>query len=259
VTSGGLPQWTFEERFDCVLGKYLPEAPRTWACAAARVFAAELRARSASPHRLVALDLARAWGLDAPRADCIGNALDVIQVAIDVADNLADEDEDRALGRDVGGRYATIPRAFLICLPAALMSSVFALLAAEFSGAQFDLRRAAALLARTLAEMAEGQAATELSEKIRLASGKQGLLLCLPAWLTHDQQHPISLAELELWAMAFGRSWEHGERLRCRSSADARQAWNDARFDVERSWPKAHPFDDHGPLARQRLLAPMMC
>jgi hypothetical protein len=107
--------------------------------------------------------------------------------------------------------------------------------------------------------MAEGQAAHSLEEKIRLTSGKQGLLLCLPAWLTADAQHPVPLQQLELWATAFGRSWEHLERLRTLQNNAAKQAWNAAHFELHQLWPTVAPFDEHGALARQRLLAPMMC
>jgi hypothetical protein len=244
---------------DATLDHYLPRAPRAWACAAASVFAAELQARGASPHRLVAEDLARAWGLDERHALAVGSTLDVVQVAIDVADNLADEEEDAALGRNVQERYAGIPRPFLLCLPAALLSAAQARLVAEFSDPVYDLERTLRRMCWALAEMAEGQAATEVDEKIRLTSGKQGLLLCLPAWLTPDLDHPIALDHLEHWATAFGRSWEHQERLRGRVTVEARQAWFAARFEAEQAWPRVYPFDEHGPLARERLLAPMMC
>lgn len=250
----------FEARFVECLGDYLPQAPRDWACAAARVFAAELQTRGASPHRVVVEALGLAWGLDGPRIETLGAVLDLVQVAIDVADNLADEQEDRALGRDVDARYASIPRPFLICLPSALINTAFVRLTADFAAPQYDLCRATRRFAWALAQMAEGQAANTLEEKIRLASGKQGLLLCLPAWLTPDErEHPVGLDALETWATAFGRSWEHQERMRTLANNAAKQAWNAARVELGQLWPKVPPFDDDGPLARERLLAPMMC
>lgn len=250
----------FEARFVECLGDYLPPAPRQWACSAARVFATELKTRGASPHRVVVEAVSQAWGLDGPRIDTLGAVLDLVQVAIDVADNLADEEEDVALGRDVAARYASIPRPFLICLPSALINTAFVRLSADFPAPRYDLARATRRFAWALAQMAEGQAASSLEEKIRLASGKQGLLLCLPAWLTPDEsEHPVALDALETWATAFGRSWEHQERMRTLANNSAKQAWNAARFELEQVWPEVPPFDEHGPLARQRLLAPMMC
>ena len=229
-----------------------------WVSAAARVFSAELQARDARPHRALMHPLASAFGLDAARVSVLGDVMDCLQVAIDVTDNLADEEEDRANGVDRVAAYG-LPKAALLCVPTLLVTGCTRRLAEHFGSADFNLARALARLSDTLCDMAVGQVAPSLEQKVALTSGRQGLLLCLPAWLVPDAQHMLPLPAFEAWAVAFGETWEWLERLRSDDSWYNRKNWQRTRWNALDAWPSVYPFSAGAPLAPDTILAPLMC
>jgi len=158
--------------------------------------------------------------------------LELLQVAIDLEDNLVDWDIDRLAQLPEHKRYDS-PRDALHPVPALLV----AIAIAELARLGPSGPHACALLCRVLDAMTAGQAAPEESaERVALASGEQGLLLCLPVWLmVHDPAIAAATRSVEDWARAFGATWE----LRERSDAYALQrAASRARF----LWPELPPF-----------------
>lgn len=234
------------------------EAPvRPWIDAVMAVTDAGIAARGGLTHRALVEPIARAAGLDDGAVERCGAILDATQVLIDLADNLADVAEDRARGRaplDSAG----VPEASLHCLPAALACAV---MNAIHEGFPPPLRGAAAAR-RTLAvlgRMIAGQAAPAGSDaRVDLASGMQGLLACLPLWLTHRDTPAEGerLAAIERWAFAFGRTWELRQIVaESPASLPARARLRAACDEARAAWPAVSPFRPGEALAAARWLS----
>jgi len=229
---------------------------------AAAVTDASLVRAGAVTHRALVEPLAAACGLNADSARACGDVLDALQIVIDLADNLTDVEIDRARGIDGLGRYAPVPAAALHCLPPLMMAATLATFPGLFPA---PLRaQAAALRATTvLGRMVLGQVAPEGSAaRVDGASGQQGLLVCLPLWLTHDGStaHDARLRAVERWAFLLGRTWQlHQEVLdHPGDPSRERELWR-AQITTRAHWPAVAPFRRGEALAQEAVFAEGLC
>jgi hypothetical protein len=234
------------------------EAPLDgWVRAVMRATDATLTSRGGVTHRALVEPIARAVGLDDVATDRCGAVLDAAQVMVDLVDNLTDVGKDRARGLDPLAPVATIPAAALFCLPSVIagcmMSGIHRFFPSPLRGGA-----AAARATTVFGRMVAGQAADDGSEaRVDLASGMQGLLLCLPLWLVFDDSAPqrARLVEVERWAFEYARTWE------LREAADgaprdpvAAQRHRDACVRARAAWPTGAPFEDGAALSTRELL-----
>ncbi len=179
--------------------------------------------------------------------------LEVIQPAIDLADNLADEAEDRARGRDPAARYPGLPREGLPFMPALAVAAVAAEIAESYpERAAFALGR----LAQALAALNEVQG-LPLGHRTRSRDigARFVALVGLPLWLAPASRVPPGVADtIEAWALAYGGTLQ--------TLIDAREQPGDARLRrrflrarsaATKAWPGFPPFVG-GALAVARIL-----
>jgi hypothetical protein len=227
-----------------------------WIVAAARNFEQQLQSERALTHRDVTAHLCTWLKMPQSETDAIGDALDRLQVAFDMADNLADRERDAQVGKDACAGYRLIPEAAQHCLPALLIASAQTRLVMRFSSRPAALRKATLEVRRSLSEMVIGQGEQRANRRARQVSGSQGRLLCLPAWLTSTRAliGAKRLAELEAWAFAWGTSWEQGYAYADRRSAHARRRWLASLHAARTAWPTFGPFVNGGALDARSVL-----
>ncbi len=229
---------------------------------AAEVTDASLRRAGAVTHRALVEPIAAACGLSPEQASACGDVLDALQIVIDLADNLTDVEIDRARGIDGLGRYAPVPTAALHCLPPLMMAAAVGSFPGLFPA---PLRAQAAALRTTtvLGRMVLGQVAPEGSDaRVDGASGQQGLLVCLPLWLTHDGSaaHDARLRSVERWAFLYGRTWQlYQEVLDHPGDSSRRQELHRGQLATRAHWPTVSPFRSGDPLAQEAVLAGGLC
>jgi hypothetical protein len=166
------------------LSGYLPARVVAWSGRAARVLEDQLRASHAVAHREIVVPMAQAVGMRPLRQAALGDILDLLQTAIDLADNLADREEDAAAGKAEAKSYPGVPGAALLCLPALLVGTAEQILYEEFRRPRYRPDYASGRLLETLGQMTVGQGLpTGDRRHLDLVSGQQGVLLCLPFWL----------------------------------------------------------------------------
>lgn len=206
-----------------------------------------------------AYDLAVALGARASEASMIGGLLDVLQAAIDVSDNIADDPIDREAGLGLSARYPGIPLATLVCLPPIFFGCVFTEMVRAFPEPERRAFAAARRLSSVLAAMAAGQGLAEgHPERNALISGRQGLLLCLPVWLGLCHCVNDSMAELiERWAEAYGLLWQLAADVREKGTREESLRFEAAVEAARAVWPPFPPFDETGSFSARRLLPPL--
>jgi hypothetical protein len=209
------------------------DAVADWVHAAATTTAAQLTEAGAQPHSVLGVQLAAAIGLTDTEQTAIGDVLDLVQVATDLADNLADQDEDDVAARPWLLGLADIPAGAAQCLPALLIAEAVR---------RSQTPRAREHLVRVLAAMTYGQGSSEDAVRIDYASGHQARLLLLP-WYVRETPRE-QLEALERWAIAFGRTWELTCRLRESPGPESREALLAGRAAAEAVWPTCAPFRD---------------
>jgi len=229
---------------------------------AASVTDNSLRRAGAVTHRALVEPIAAACGLTPAQASACGDVLDAFQIVIDLADNLTDIEIDRARGIDGLGRYAPVPVPALHCLPPLMMAAAVGSFPGLFPA---PLRAQAAALRTTtvLGRMVLGQMAPEGSEaRVDGASGQQGLLVCLPLWLSHDGSaaHDARLRSVERWAFLYGRTWQlHQEVLDHPGDSSRQQELYRGQLATRAHWPQVSPFRSGETLAQEAVLAGGLC
>jgi hypothetical protein len=252
----GLPQ-----RVGSQVGNAYGEAVGAWAGRAAESFRAQLADASALPHRFITDHYSRELGFDAREIDALGNALDLLQVSFDLADNLADRELDAALGRSYLASCDDIPFASLLCLPAVLSNCAIAILYEHFPSDRFNPGVAVSKASLAIGAMVRGQGEPANSaQRIELVSGRQGLLLCLPFWLASDPSSlPCTVSDFEAWAYLFGCTWELHQVHLEENTESSRTAWHRAVAEARLAWPSFGPFAAGGPLAPQATMSGCLC
>lgn len=244
---------------DRLFARYLDDPSRAWVAA---VCAETARAHASlrAPVSLGYLAFRLAAGLGRPLAFAsrAGTLLDALQPVVDLADNLADEELDRARGLDLARRYPDVPRDVLPSLPALMTACVVSALHEDFPAPAYRPREAAARLIAALAAMARGQG-TPLDAPTRVddIAGRQAELLCLPLWL--DPAGPpdeAGRAAVARWAFRYGRLWQlRQDVLEAAPGDDApRGRFDDASREAAAAWPGFAPFSPGGALSREALL-----
>ena len=248
-------------RIQATLRGRLPNAVIAWARHAATAFTEQLDDCHAVPHRTVVEPLARALGFSAVRRDLLGNVLDLLQTAFDVADNVADWPEDAGRQRRYTRHYRGIPAAALVCLPALLVGATIEILHEAFPAPEFSTPLAGQRLLQALGAMAVGQGTPTGARHVALVSGRQGSLLCLPAWLVagSDARWRRRLAAVESWAYRFGQTWEYRQAHAERPSPASTRALARAMLAARRAWPEFSPFRPGEALAEDALVRPAVC
>ena len=221
----------FRERMLDYLGE--PSDIRPVTTVAIESFVRDLLDRGAVPHSVLTLRLAQWARLDPDQQDLVVNVIDALQVAIDVADNVSDMEEDLHAGRR---HYPTSLVPSLVCLPALIVGKVVADLHTKTPlGAP-----AAQRVLTVLSEMAVGQSRCG-RDRIRRTSATQGLLLCLPLWIsTHIS--PTECSVVERWAIALGETWQKLQLALELDTANTRSAYRGACSRLRQAWPMHYPF-----------------
>jgi hypothetical protein len=236
-----------------------PELLR-WTESAANVFEAQVRDQNGAYHRDLAEPIGAWFYLSTDEQARLGTALDVLQVAFDLADNVADSEEDRDKARGYQLGYADIPRAVQVCLPAYLVATSRELLELAFAPRRDSLTEATRLLHQVLGAMVRGQGASDPLQKARLVSGAQARLLCLPAWLAPPSPRLTTSVkeDLLIWADAWGTSWELGFAHQEERSEASHRAWRSSVSEARSRWPTFGPFASGELLSADRQL-PGVC
>jgi hypothetical protein len=248
-------------RVASLVGKAYGDEVGAWAGRAAESFRAQLADNGALPHRFVTDLYAPSLAFEASEVGAIGDALDVLQVSFDLADNVADRELDVSLGRSYMRSCEDVPLAVLTYLPAVLASRGIAILHEHFRGDRFNATFALAKTSAAVGAMLRGQAEPPGSPlRVELLSGRQGLLLCLPLWLLVDRRElPCSVSDFEAWAYQFGCTWELNQVHVAEKTETSGAAWREAVASARLSWPSFGPFAADGPLAPRAALPGCLC
>lgn len=208
-------------------------------------------------HGWMAWQVATGLGLPATLATPVGDVLDAIQPALDLADNLADHELDRALGRDPDSRYPGVPHACLPSMPALMVGAGVAALYLTFADPAWSTADAVARLLGVFSRMNEAQGLPEdHPERNDGLSGEVGRLWLLPIWLL-PADHPTRalLPALDAWAYACARTIQLGHDVVEHPDEPHRAVRHaDACAAARAVWPAFAPFRPSDTLAASRLL-----
>jgi hypothetical protein len=182
--------------------------------------------------------------------------LELIQPAIDLADNLADEEEDRRLGRRPEARYPRIPPAARPFLPVLAVGVAMQHLVEAHSTDIFDvpgaLRRLLAALARLNEVQGRPLGARGRSRDIGAAFLS---LACLPIWLAPAQVGAERSAAVGAWAEAYGGVLQPLVDAReCPDDVQLARRFRRLRRRAVRGWPEFSPFGPGQALSQARIL-----
>lgn len=252
----GLPR-----RIATLVGDAYGSEVGAWAGRAAESFRAQLAEAGARPHRFVTDLYAPSLGFEAGEIAAIGDALDLLQVSFDLADNVADRELDAALGRSYLRACEDVPLAVLTYLPAVLAARSTAVLYEHFRSERFNVSRAVSKTAAAVGAMVRGQGEPSDSPlRVDLVSGRQGLLLCLPFWLSSERSAlPCPLADFEDWAYRFGSTWELNQVQLADKTEASRAAYSEAVLNARLAWPSFGPFAPGGPLSPRATMPGCLC
>ncbi len=191
------------------------------------------------------MQLAVQRGFDLRFAGRCGVVLDALALAIDLADNLVDAEEDAAAGRPLDTTYPGLPMAVLVPLPALVVGSVVAALATNFPEPEFESRYATRRLLGVLDVLVRGQGRSMQDEqRVEEISAVQGLFYALPWWLSGGEKDPERI-DLETWAKAFGRTWQaRRDALENPRSQLLRARYDTARETARSLWLDGAPFEE---------------
>lgn len=197
-------------------------------------------------HGWMAYTLAMGLGLPEAVARGSGQVLDALQPATDLADNLADEELDRALGRDPDARYPGVPRDVLPALPALTVGAVISELHARFPEPEYASIASSRMLIRALGGVVRGQALpTSDPRRVPLLSGELGRLWCLPLWLLPRALPRGRATRVERWAVAWATTVQlHWDVVESAGPAHgvALERLRTARQAAVAVWPRFAPF-----------------
>lgn len=208
-------------------------------------------------HGLRIYRLTLGLGLGGDLARGCGTLIDALQIAVDMADNLADEELDQAHGRCYNGLYADIPADCRPALPALMVGAVVTALFRRFPPPRFDAPYAAERLMRVLGLMTTGQGRSR-SDPLRIdhISGEQGRLYALPLWVSRDgsERHDALLEVVETWGFEFGRTWQlQREVIETTNEPHWTTELERAEQRAMKAWPGFPPFTDEGLFSKARM------
>lgn len=253
-----MTQLNLPDRIRCSLADRLPAPTASWIYAAALAFEDQLVENRAPSHAELMLPIAHWLDFPEPQLRAMGDALDLLQVAFDYADNLVDADADAARGRKYQLRYRDIPCEAAPCLPALLCSLSLERLVLTFGErGSYAIQRVVGVLA----DMARGQGSLDPGLQVELISGRQALLLCLPVWLSprHDELTVGVRDELERWAVSWGNTWQLQQQHRELGTAASHFALSEAIARAHACWPQVGPFRPDQRLAAAACLSSGVC
>ncbi len=236
------------ERINTSLPKGTDPLVAQWMGLVAKAAQMNLDADDALPHRAFVELIAEARGFDSTEQHTIGDAFDHLQLAIELADDVADWDDDVERERPHVQLLSQIPAGARPALPIA------STLACAACVAKIGGDRIALTLSKMTAigsRMVVGQGRDDEEGQIALASGEQALLLGLPMWLdsattAHEQQ------EFDTWARAWGLTWELAQRVKERRARPSQLA--NAMERCRELWPDIVPFRRGEALAMATLM-----
>jgi hypothetical protein len=197
--------------------------------------------------------VAMALSIPDPIVRKVGYWVDILEIAVDLADNLADAEEDRALGRDPTAPYHGLAPATLFSLPLLLVSTAIADLASWPVPIE-HVRYTHGRLIPALDRLTRAQA-RPFGDPRRYDEGSasRGVTVLLPLWMTFGPAWPDDprFAALEAWQPAWSRTWQ------------ARQDVAEGRLDpatyrtlvdqATAAWPDFPPFQPGQALAVDRM------
>lgn len=208
-------------------------------------------------HGLRIFRLARGLGMPATFASRCGVLIDALQIIVDLTDNLADAEQDRAAGRGLEAVYARIPSAVLPALPPLMMAAWLEGLSSSFPEAEAETSATRRWVIELLARMTLGQGrAFRDPRRIDEISGAQGRLYALPLRLWHHTT-PTSAARteaIERWGFEYGRTWQLQRDVLEHAGDEEREgALAEAKARARAVWPRFMPFEDGQPFGRGAL------
>mgnify|MGYP007066194188 FL=1 len=208
-------------------------------------------------HGLQVYRLALGLGVDGRVAQQCGILLDGLQIAVDMADNLADAVLDVEQGRSYQRFYDPIHPDARPALPALMTGCVVDALYRWFPSPAHDSTRASLRLLQILGLMTGGQGlGRDDPLRIDRISGEQGRIYALPLWLSTDRSFQAEgrLTAVEGWGFELGRTWQL-QREVVEDPGDPR--WpallEQARAQTRAAWPDFPPFVDRGLFTQSAL------
>jgi len=199
--------------------------------------------------------VAQAMGCPGQVAGRCGVLVDAFSLASDLADNIADAEEDAANGRSFQELYAGIPYARLVATPALLVGAVIAAIPRVLPAPALHPTHLTTELMRVLDVMARGQSrGFDEDARIEEISAVQGRLYAMPWWALEGPDG-VMAAEVEAWAVPWARTWQLN-RDRVENPGDVRveAALRAACAQALSRWPEGEAFQGDGPFAAARLL-----
>lgn len=202
--------------------------------------------------------LAQESGLEPIVAQRCGLILDLIFLAVDLADNVADAELDARLGRTFNHHYEGIGQERMVAMPALLVGAATAGLSYLFADPSFHAQYAVGRVLGVLAVAARGQSrAHEDPARIEEISAAQGRFYALPWWVLHGPDSDIA-AELEAWGVAWARTWQLRLDAQENPSVERCQtAFHQAFEAASQAWPTRTPFGPTESFARRFMLPPL--
>jgi hypothetical protein len=201
---------------------------------------------SGRSHGAIMAALTVNWGVPEPVAVRCGVLLDILAVAVDLADDLADVAEDTAAGRPP--REDGLAWAQRAALPALLVGVVARAVPWSFPESRFTGAAVDRLLS-VLDVMVRGQGRA-FGEAARLEeiSAVEGRLYALPLWVVHGPDHADVVA-FEAFAVAWARTWQARRDVVERPSEATQDAFGRAVDVACAAWPDRPGFREGEPFA----------
>lgn len=208
-------------------------------------------------HGWMAWQLAVGLGLPVELAEGAGHVLDALQPAIDLADNIADVELDRSLGRDPDVRYPGVPADARPFLPALILAACVAEVHRAFPAPRWNAGEACASMLGVLARMnlAQGLPLDHPDRNDGL-SGEVGRLWLLPFWLLPEGHAARRrLPALDAWVFQFARTIQLGwDVVEHPGEPHRRERLEATRAEARAAWPRFGPFRRGQVFDREDLL-----
>lgn len=190
----------------------------------------------------VAMQAATAFGAPEDVSQRCAVLVDILHLALDLADNVADEEQDRLQGRSLDTSYPGVARESLVALPALMIGAVVSGVHSNFPD-PFHPSYAARRIMEMLDVLTRGQS-LELDDPMRveMLSAVEGRLFALPWWLMDGAESDFGEV-VEAWGVAYARTWQARRNLLERPGEEVwEQRYRDAAATARACWPDRPGF-----------------
>lgn len=233
-----------------------PAVTREWLVLGGDAVQIHLDAARGLPHRAFTTVLCEAIGFSDAETLAVGDAMDLIQVAIEIADDVADWEDDVARQRAHVPIIGSIPADARPAVPIVATLAATNCLTRGFAGSERMLARSVARLTGVLGAMVWGQGVADAGQHMALTSGEQACMLGLPLWLSAETAE-AQQQQFDAWARRFGLTWEL--QFRVREKRIPRSELESAKEACRACWPDFSPFLAGETLEIRQLLPRGLC